>query len=106
MRSRTVGIGLLAALLAGLPGIVAAKCEDPPAPKVDWQQCNKRDADLRDKDLQGANLQGALLAGAKLGQANLRGANLNKASLLGADLSPTVDFREATLSEAQLKDDV
>lgn len=60
---------LAAALLACTPLLARAKCEDPPAPNVDWKGCDKRGAKLY-----GANLERVSLKGAHLTDAYLAGA--------------------------------
>ena len=93
---------LLSCSLMLLISITAlAKCEDPPGPGVDWQDCNKRGAFLKDMDLSKANLAGANLSQANLEGADLSGANLDGASLLGVNLQG-VNFEGATVTSAFL----
>jgi len=66
-----------------------AKCDDPPAPGVDWHGCNKIGVYLKDKDLSKANLSGANLKLANFEGANLSQANLTGASLLGVNFQGT-----------------
>jgi uncharacterized protein YjbI with pentapeptide repeats len=61
-------------------------CSAPPAPGVDWHNCNLTGAELTYADLAGSNLSGANLSGAHLAGSNLSNANLSNANLSGAEL--------------------
>lgn len=78
----------IVAALAWLVGTnpAEAACDDPPAPEVDWSQCDKRGADLSGADLQRADLSRADFSGADLTEANLWRATLSGAKLDGAIL--------------------
>ena len=54
--------------LIAFPTGAFGECNDPPAPRVDWAECDKK----------GADLEGAILSGAILTDADLSGANLEK----------------------------
>jgi Pentapeptide repeats (8 copies) len=87
----SIGAALLGSFLIYMvPGVVSAACEDPPAPQVNWANCNKKSASLVNADLRGANLQQTNFMGAALGNINLQGADLTEANLLSANLSPSV----------------
>jgi Pentapeptide repeats (8 copies) len=77
----SVGAALLASFLIYMvPGVVSTACEDPPAPQVNWANCNKKSASLVNADLRGANLRQTNLMGAALGNINLQGADLTEAT--------------------------
>lgn len=109
------GAAVVAAFIA--PQAAHAACNDPPAPKVQWQGCKKPGVTLENLNLQEANLEyadftGARLYGPKLATANLRGirssyANFTGADLRGADLSganlSNANFSNANLIGADLR---
>jgi len=91
-------------------------CEAPPAPGVNWNNCDKQGVHYTNANLNGArlrstNLSGANMAGSRLSDAdmsygnyqntNLSGADLRSAILLGANLRGT-DFSHANLDHANL----
>ena len=82
-------------------GSTHAACDDPAAPNVDWQGCDKTWQQLQNVDLSNANLAGANLSNSNLEGANLYKANLTGASLLGANLQG-VNFSAATIISAFL----
>lgn len=127
-RLRWVGtvVALLVILTLGLwhvppPVQDAPRCDAPPAPAVNWDNCRLEDLTVRRADLSGArvrnaklrqaNLLGAKLVGAdlaytdlvkaNLSYADLSGANLKGTNLLGADLA-YANLRNADLSFADL----
>ena len=73
-----------------------ADCDDPPAPNVDWHNCEKIWLQLQNVDLSNANF-----AGANLNFANLEGANLSNADLTGASLLG-VNFQGSNLYAARV----
>jgi hypothetical protein len=77
----SIGAALLGSFLIYMaPGLASAACEDPPAPQVNWENCNKKSASLVNADLRGANLRQTNLTGAALGNINLQGADLTEAN--------------------------
>ena len=104
MRKNTIAAILLIIIVA-VPSVAHAKCSDPPRPRVNWQACDKHNADLTGANLQGAILRGANLRGAKLILANLLKADLTGADLTGADLKGAnlscVVFLNAALSHVR-----
>jgi len=92
------GVALLIILVLGLwlvppPVQDTPRCDAPPAPAVNWDNCRLEDLTVRRADLSGARVRNA-----KLRQANLLGARL-----VGADLAYT-DLVKANLSYADLSD--
>lgn len=81
---------------ASSPAASSAKCNDPPAPRVNWRGCEKPRANLTN-----ANLSGAILGGANFRDANLLFANLEGANLEAANLA-LADLRFAKLAGANL----
>lgn len=86
-------------LVLSVSSAAFASCDDPPAPGVDWEGCNKMGSYLKDENLSKANLSGANLSHANLEGANLTGANLDGASLLGVNLQG-VNFKNANVTSA------
>jgi hypothetical protein len=83
------------AIFFGQPRLVAqwastSHCLAAPAPKVDWHDCDKRDATLTGVNLSGANLSHALFDRAQLSGAALTGANVTGASFTGATLTNAI----------------
>ena len=97
MKRILFGGAVAGALLFGAASLGHAGCGDPPAPKVDWQGCDKTGAALFVADLRGADLRRIILRGANLQGANLQGARLHGANLGGADL------RGVNLADADLE---
>jgi hypothetical protein len=98
----SIGAALLGSFLIYMvPGVVSAACEDPPAPQVNWANCNKKSATLVNADLRGANLRQTNFMGAALGNINLQGADLTEANLLSANLS-NANLSQAVLTKANL----
>ena len=84
---KRIFLSLIITVMAMLPAHGMAACSDPPAPHVNWLDCDKRGADLHGADLSGAILTRTRLAGADLHEARLSGADLNFADLQKARLS-------------------
>jgi Pentapeptide repeats (8 copies) len=84
-------------------GKVDAKCEDPPAPGVDWRGCYKHNADLKKANLSKANLTLTEFVGADLSDANLTGATMDWAILTNAKVTGTI-FKQAYLGYATWTD--
>ena len=78
-----------------------AACDDPAAPNVDWQGCDKTWLQLQNVDLSHAKLAGANLSNTNLEGANLSNADLTGASLLGANLQG-INLTSATVISAFL----
>lgn len=93
-----------------LPTLV--RCDAPPAPQVNWNNCSLQGVQLegrdlriskmRNTDLAGASLRGALLAESDLAYSNLSLTNLSYADLERADLIGAT-LRNADLSSANLR---
>lgn len=91
---------------------IPVRCDAPPAPQVNWNNCSLqgvmlegwdlRISKMRNTDLAGANLRGALLAESDLAYSNLSLANLSYANLERADLIGAT-LRNADLSSANLQ---
>jgi hypothetical protein len=115
------GILVSSLLVAGVLGFavwwggsqekVGPDCHAPPAPGVDWRNCqltalSAAGSDLRGLRAQSADLSGAALAGALLDAALLDYANLRRADLAYAQLRAAslrgADLREADLARADL----
>lgn len=78
---------------------VCAKCEDPPAPGVNWRGCYKHNADLKKANLSKADLTLTEFVGADLSGANLTGATMDWAVLTNAKIGGTI-FKQAYLGYA------
>ncbi|MDP1708227.1 MAG: pentapeptide repeat-containing protein [Gammaproteobacteria bacterium] len=91
---------------------IAVRCDAPPAPQVNWNNCALQGAQLEGRDMRagkmrntnftGANLRGALLAASDLAYSNLSLANLSYANLERADLMGAA-LRNADLSSSNLQ---
>lgn len=94
-----VSIAIIAGLFMTEPGMVVDKtdCFAPAKNGVDWESCNKNNADLVSAQLANSNLHSIKLNGALLVNANLSAAELSYASLENANLS------EANLQKTVLK---
>lgn len=80
-----------------------AKCDDPPAPGVDWRGCNKHNVNLKKANLTRANLTLTEFVGADLSDANLTGATMVWAVLTNAKVKGTI-FKQAYLAHATWTD--
>jgi uncharacterized protein YjbI with pentapeptide repeats len=72
-------VGTALALCLSTTSTALAACSDAAHWNVEWNGCDKSNADLHraslaSANLRGANLRGAVLTGAKLSNADLRGA--------------------------------
>lgn len=76
-------------------------CDQPAAPGVNWNYCDKAGADLREADLRGASLHNTRLAGARLHDARLTDADLRFADLTLAALD-RAELGAANLTGADL----
>ena len=103
-RTRRVAIGAGAlAVLAGFAGAAEAKCQDGPAPGVDWSGCSKARLLLANDDLTGAILSRSLLtlsdfatskmAGAKLDETEVSRTRFEGTDLARADFSKALGWR-------------
>lgn len=83
------GLAAAIAVLSAVAGgqATAADCNGSPAPKADWQQCDKAMLMLEGSDLSGANLAEANFTSTDLRGSNLQAANLQKATLIMASLA-------------------
>ena len=81
-------LGLLALILLAFPPVAAraADCGSLASPKLDWQECTKKNLMLQGSDLEGANLFGTDFSLTDLAGANVKSANLEKATLVRASL--------------------
>ena len=87
-----------------------ARCDLPPAPYVDWHDCDKSDIDFQLVELHGANLSGGNFSNTSFYGANLTDVNASSANfyntyfataiLSGTNLS-SADFTTADLMDAQ-----
>lgn len=81
---------------------LAAQCEQPAAPGVNWRSCNKSGIQMLRLDLQGAIFNAAEMQGANLFGSNLTGADLAYADLSRSNLS-FVNLEGASLKGANLR---
>lgn len=88
-----------------------SQCDAPPAPGINWSQCNKAGSQLSNMDLSGAklnsvNLTGVIMSGSKLLKADLSYADLRNSHLDGSNLEQAhlkgANLRSADLSHANL----
>ncbi|ANL27114.1 pentapeptide repeat-containing protein [Rhizobium phaseoli] len=81
-------LGLLAFLLLAFAPIStrAADCGSTASPKLDWQECSKKNLMLQGSDLEGANLFSTDFSLTDLSGGNFKSANLEKATLVRASL--------------------
>ncbi len=88
MAMQRSSLGLLALVLLAFPPIAAraADCSSLAEPKLDWQECTKKNLMLQGSDLEGANLVGTDFSLTDLAGANVKSANLEKATLVRASL--------------------
>lgn len=91
---------------------ISVRCDTPPQPQVNWNNCalqgiqlagrDMRAGKMRNTDLTGAGLRGALLAASDLAYSNLSLADLSYANLERADLMGAT-LRNADLSSSNLQ---
>src|ERR1044072_9935876 len=88
MAMQRSSLGVLAFVLLVFPPVVdwAADCGSLASPKLDWQECTKKNLMLQGSDLEGANLVGTDFSLTDLAGANVKSANLEKATLVRASL--------------------
>lgn len=67
LKLTSIILGAALALCVAATDSAHAACDDPVAPSVDWQGCDKRDEDLENADLSGANLERDQLQRRELG---------------------------------------
>lgn len=81
-------LGLFALVLLAFAPIStrAAECGSMASPKLDWQECTKKNLMLQGSDLEGANLFSTDFSLTDLSGANVKSANLEKATLVRASL--------------------
>lgn len=105
------GIVVVVVLLGGYwlapsAKVAKAQCSAPPAPGINWSNCNlealrAQQADLVQAHLRNARLQGAIFLGARLNDADIAYADLSFADMSYADLHGA-DLKGAALRKANL----
>jgi len=106
-------VAVLVAVVVAVPFLLPSQkggsepdCKAPPAPGVNWSNCQMEgvhhpNVDLAGAELRNTDLSGALLRTANLAKADLAYANLALATLSGANLSGA-DLKGASLRSADL----